>query len=36
MAIITRWIQRTVDRLKRPLAFLAVALFLLALHRSER
>lgn len=30
------WFHSVLDRLQRPLAWLAVALFLLALRRAER
>jgi hypothetical protein len=36
MATVTHWFQTALDRLDRPLAFLVVALFLLALRRAER
>ena len=36
MATVTHWFQSAIDRLDRPLAFLAVGLFLLALRHSER
>ena len=36
MATVTHWFQSALDRLERPLAFLVVALFLLALRRAER
>ena len=36
MSTVTHWLQTALDRLERPLAVLVVALFLLALHRSER
>ena len=36
MVAATRWFQSALDRLHRPLALLAVAVFLLVLHRAER
>jgi hypothetical protein len=36
MATVIHWFQSNLDRLDRPLAFLVVALFLLALRRTER
>jgi hypothetical protein len=36
MATVTHCVLSALDRLERPLAVLAVALFLLALRRAER
>ena len=36
MATLTCWLQCATDRLERPLALLAVAVFLLVLRRVER
>ena len=36
MAAVTCWFQCTIDRLERPLAILAIGVFLLVLRRAER
>jgi hypothetical protein len=36
MAAVTCWFQCAIDRLKRPLAVVVIAVFLLALRRTER
>ena len=36
MAAVTCWFQCAIDRLERPMAFLVIGVFLLALRRTER